>query len=67
MEYQCNQWSTEEKKGRIGAFSALVWTKFWTKPPRADDSIKKSRIQTGSFYLIVEKSAQFGDHFDFNE
>jgi hypothetical protein len=27
----------------------------------------KNRIPPGSFYLIVEKSARFGDRFDLNE
>ena len=29
-EYTCFQRSTEERRGKIGAFSARNWTKFWT-------------------------------------
>ena len=38
-----------------GALSALAWTKFGTKPPRADDLTKKPN-SPGSFYLIVDES-----------
>jgi hypothetical protein len=51
---------------RNGALSALVWTKFWSKPPQPMTK-PKNRVPPGSFYLIVEKSAQFGDRFDLNE
>src|ERR1035438_6040109 len=30
LEYTCFQRSTEEPEGKIGAFSARNWTKFWT-------------------------------------
>jgi len=65
-EYLCFQWSTEDNLVRNGALSALVWTKFWSKPPQPMTK-PKNRVPPGSFYLIVEKSAQFGDRFDLNE
>jgi hypothetical protein len=37
-----------------GVLSALVWTKFWTKPPQPYD-LNPNRIPPGSFYLIVDE------------
>ena len=36
-EHLCFQWNTEDNLVQNGALSAFVWTKLWTKPPRADD------------------------------